>query len=202
MARKRCAPATSLQLFGFPISSCSRVEEDGAWSLFCPNEAPGLADCWGEAFDELYLRYEEEGRARQVKSKLRNSGLKYWNRKLRRATPTCSTKMPATLNPISKTWEPSNPAISALRSSSIQLPDEIAVCNLASLALPRFVIHGAFDHRKLYEVTQAVTRNLNRIIDGNYLSRHAGAPFKFAPSTHRHWRTGPCRPLFAAAPSL
>ena len=68
----------------------------------------------------------------------------------------------------SKIWERSKAATFARKFWNIPLPDEVAVCNLASIALPRFVMNGKFDHQKLYEVTIEVTKNLNKIIDGNY----------------------------------
>lgn len=144
-----------------------RVEEDGHWSLFCPNEAPGLSDAWGEAFEQLYQRYEEEGLARE-----RVKAQELWFKILESQIETGN---PYILFKDACNAKSNQQNLGTIKSSNLcteiieyTAPDEIAVCNLASLALPRFVINGSFDHRKLFEVTQVVTRNLNRIIDGNY----------------------------------
>ena len=71
------------------------------------------------------------------------------------------------VNLISRTWEQLNLATYAPRFLEYTSPDEIAVCNLASIALPRFVVNGEFDHQKLFEISKTVTRNLNRVIDNN-----------------------------------
>lgn len=143
-----------------------RVEANGIWSLFCPNEAPGLADCWGEEFELLYTRYENEGKAkRQVQAQ--ELWFKILESQIETGTPYMLYK-----DACNKKSNQQN--LGTIKSSNLcaeiveyTSPEEIAVCNLASLALPRFVIDGAFDHQKLFEVTQVVTRNLNRIVDVN-----------------------------------
>jgi ribonucleoside-diphosphate reductase alpha subunit len=144
-----------------------RVEAAGQWSLFCPTEAPGLADVVGYEFEELYVRYEREGRARKVLS-----ALEVWfailESQVETGTPYLLYKDAANLKSNQKNLgviKSSNLCTEIIEYSS---PEETAVCNLASLALPRFVEDGAFNHKKLYEVTRVVTRNLNRIIDINH----------------------------------
>ena len=144
-----------------------RVEDNGEWSLFCPNEAPGLADCYGEEFEALYHRYEKEGRARKtVKAQ------ELWYAILESQTETGTPYM-LYKDHCNKKSNQKN--LGTIKSSNLcteiieyTAPDEVAVCNLASLALPKFVVNGKFDHQKLYDVTYVVTKNLNRIIDINY----------------------------------
>lgn len=143
-----------------------RVEENGEWSLFCPNEAPGLDNCWGETFNELYMRYEKEGRARKS-LKAQELWFKILDSQIETGTPYILFKDACNKKSNQQnlgTLKSSNLCAEILEYTS---PDEIAVCNLASLALPRFVSDGRFDFQKLFEVTQVVTRNLNRIIDQN-----------------------------------
>lgn len=144
-----------------------RVENDGQWSLFCPNEAPGLADAYGEEFRRLYEKYEREGRARKtVKAQ------DLWFAILESQTETGTPYM---LYKDAANEKSNQKNVGTIRSSNLcteimeyTSPEEVAVCNLASLSLPRFVINGKFDHQKLFDVTQVVTRNLNKIIDLNY----------------------------------
>lgn len=143
-----------------------RVEENGEWSLFCPNEAPGLSDCWGEQFEELYTRYEKEGRARKA-IKAQDLWFKILESQIETGNPYMLYK-----DACNRKSNQQN--LGTIKSSNLcteiveyTAPDEVAVCNLASLALPRFVIDGAFDHQKLYQVTKSITKNLNRLIDGN-----------------------------------
>ena len=144
-----------------------RVEADGDWSLFCPNEAPGLSDCWGDEFEALYTRYEQEGRARKT-VKAQELWFSVLESQIETGTPyilykdACNSKS-------------NQQNLGTIKSSNLcteiieyTAPDEVAVCNLASIALPRFVINGQFDHQKLFEITQVITRNLNQIIDINY----------------------------------
>ena len=144
-----------------------RIEEEGEWSLFCPNEAPGLADCWGEEFERLYEQYEAEGRARKV-IKARELWSSILEAQIETGTPyilykdACNSKS-------------NQQNLGTIKSSNLcteiieyTAPDEVAVCNLASIALPRFIQDGSFDHEKLFEVTYQITLNLNKIIDGNY----------------------------------
>jgi len=144
-----------------------RVEANGEWSLFCPNEAPGLSDCWGPEFEALYTQYEEEGRARKT-IKAQELWFAVLDAQIETGTPYLLYKDAANKKSNQQnlgTIKSSNLCTEIIEYTS---PDEVAVCNLASLALPRYVINGKFDHDKLYEVTYEVTRNLNKIIDNNY----------------------------------
>ncbi|HEY5368406.1 MAG TPA: ribonucleoside-diphosphate reductase subunit alpha [Hanamia sp.] len=144
-----------------------RVEADGEWSLFCPNEAPGLQDCWGEKFEELYTRYESEGKAKKT-IKAQELWFTILESQIETGTPYLLYKDAANEKSNQQnlgTIKSSNLCTEILEYTS---PDEIAVCNLASLALPRFVNDGNFNHDKLYEVTYEATKNLNKIIDNNF----------------------------------
>lgn len=144
-----------------------RVEENGIWSLFCPNEAPGLAECWGAEFEALYTKYEEEGRARKT-IQARELWAAIIDSQIETGNPymlykdACNSK---SNQQNLGTIKSSNLCTEIIEYTS---PDEIAVCNLASIALPRFVEDGKFDHQKLFEVTYTITKNLNKIIDRNY----------------------------------
>jgi ribonucleoside-diphosphate reductase alpha chain len=144
-----------------------RVKADSTWSLFCPNEAPGLADCWGKEFEELYERYEKEGRARKT-----IPARDLWNAILE---SQIETGTPYMLYKDACNAKSNQQNLGTIKSSNLcteiieyTSPDEVAVCNLASLALPRFVNDGVFDHQRLFEVTYVATKNLNKIIDYNY----------------------------------
>ena len=144
-----------------------RVEEGGNWSLFSPDEAPGLSDCYGEEFEELYHRYEKEGRARVTLP-----ASKIWMAILKSQTETGTPYM---LYKDACNKKSNQKNLGVIKSSNlcseiveVSNPEETAVCNLASLALPRFVINGCFGYTKLYEVVRVVTRNLNKVIDNNY----------------------------------
>jgi ribonucleoside-diphosphate reductase alpha chain len=144
-----------------------RVEANADWSLFCPNEAPGLSDCWGEAFETLYTKYEAEGKARKT-IKAQDLWFAILQSQIETGTPYMLYKDAANGKSNQQnlgTIKSSNLCTEIMEYTS---PDEVAVCNLASLALPRFVIDGKFDQQKLYEVTYQVTKNLNKIIDNNY----------------------------------
>jgi ribonucleoside-diphosphate reductase alpha chain len=144
-----------------------RVEANEEWSLFCPNEAPGLADCYGNEFEALYERYEREGRARKV-IKAQDLWFEILEAQTETGTPYMLFKDHANNKSNQKnlgTIKSSNLCTEIMEYTS---KDEVAVCNLASIALPKFIINGKFDHQKLMEVTAQVTRNLNRIIDINY----------------------------------
>lgn len=144
-----------------------RVEANEDWSLFCPNEAPGLSECWGEAFEELYTKYEHEGKARKI-VKAQDLWFKILESQIETGTPYMLYKDAANRKSNQQnlgTIKSSNLCTEIIEYTS---PDEVAVCNLASLALPRFVIDGKFDFDKLYEVTYYVTKNLNAVIDNNY----------------------------------
>ncbi|MCW7491941.1 ribonucleoside-diphosphate reductase subunit alpha [Leptospira sp. 2 VSF19] len=144
-----------------------RVEEGGEWSLFCPNEAPGLSDVYGDDFVKLYEKYEKEGRARS-KVKAQDLWFAIVESQIESGTPYLLYKDAANLKSNQKnlgTIKSSNLCTEILEYTS---PDEVAVCNLASVALPKFVSDGNFLFDKLYEIVYQMTINLNRIIDENY----------------------------------
>ncbi|WP_162419517.1 ribonucleoside-diphosphate reductase subunit alpha [Cyclobacterium roseum] len=149
-----------------------RVEANENWSLFCPHEAPGLADCHGEEFERLYEKYEKEGRAREI-IKAQELWFEILESQIETGTPYILYKDAANGKSNQKnlgTIKSSNLCTEIMEYTS---PDEVAVCNLASIALPKFVATAKdgkrhFDHQKLYEVTKVVTRNLNKVIDVNY----------------------------------
>jgi ribonucleoside-diphosphate reductase alpha chain len=144
-----------------------RVEANEDWSLFCPHEAPGLADCWGKEFEALYTKYEKEGRQRRI-VKAQELWFAVLDAQVETGTPYLLYKDAA--NGKSNQQNLGTIKSSNLCTEIIEYTDanEVAVCNLASLALPRYINNGAFDHDKLYEVTYQATINLNKIIDGNY----------------------------------
>jgi len=144
-----------------------RVEANEDWSLFCPHEAPGLADCHGKEFEALYTKYEAEGRARKT-VKAQELWFAVLDAQVETGTPYLLYKDAANAKSNQQnlgTIKSSNLCTEILEYTSA---DEIAVCNLASLALPRYVRDGKFDHEKLYEVTYQAALNLNKIIDNNY----------------------------------
>jgi len=144
-----------------------RVELDADWTLFCPNKAPGLADTYGAKFEEMYLKYEAENRGHKT-VKARDLWYKIIQSQIETGSPFMLYKDHANEKSNQKnlgTIKSSNLCTEIMQYTSDK---EIAVCNLASIALPMFVKDGAFDHKKLYDVTYQVTRNLNRIIDLNY----------------------------------
>jgi len=144
-----------------------RVEEEGSWSLFCPNEAPGLYDCYGAEFEAMYEKYEQEGKARKV-IKARELWTAILESQIETGTPYMLYKDACN--------EKSNQKnLGTIRSSNLcteimeyTSKDEVAVCNLASISLPMFVNNGEFDHQKLFDITYVITENLNKIIDVNY----------------------------------
>jgi len=144
-----------------------RVEANDDWSLFCPHEAPGLADCWGKEFEKLYTKYEKEGRARRV-VKAQELWFAILDAQVETGTPYLLYKDAANGKSNQQnlgTIKSSNLCTEIIEYTS---SDEVAVCNLASLALPRFIKEGIFDHVKLHEVAYQATINLNKIIDNNY----------------------------------
>ena len=159
-----------------------RVEQDAEWTLMCPNECPGLFDCHGEEFDTLYLQYESEGKGRKT-IKARELWEKILESQIETGTPYMLYKDSANRKSNQKnlgTIRSSNLCTEILEYTS---PDEVAVCNLASIALPMFVEEGGFNHQKLYEVTVQVTKNLNRVIDRNYypVPEAANSNFRHRP---------------------
>ncbi len=144
-----------------------RVEENADWTLMCPNECPDLYNVHGDEFDAMYLKYESEGRGRRT-IKARELWEKILESQIETGTPYMLYKDAANRKSNQKN-------LGTIRSSNLcteiieyTAPDEVAVCNLASIALPMFVKDGAFDHQALYDVTVRVTKNLNRVIDRNY----------------------------------
>jgi len=146
-----------------------RVEEAGNWSLFCPDNAPGLSDAIGEEFEALYTKYEDEGKA--------NSTLpaaEVWKAILKSQTETGTPYM---LYKDACNKKSNQKNLGVIKSSNLCTEileytdkDETAVCNLASIALPKYVDEETrtFDYQKLHEVTKIVTKNLNRVIDRNF----------------------------------
>ncbi len=145
-----------------------RVESNGDWTLMCPNECPGLSDTHSAEFEALYTKYEAEGRGRKT-IKAQDLWFKILESQIETGTPYMLYKDAANA-------KSNQQNLGTIKSSNLcteiieyTAPDEVAVCNLASLALPKFVTEdGQFDHNKLFEVTYQATVNLNRIIDGNY----------------------------------
>ena len=144
-----------------------RVEEDTTWTLMCPNECPGLYDSHGEEFEKKYLEYEAENKGRKT-IKARELWEKILESQIETGTPYMLYKDAANRKSNQKnlgTIRSSNLCTEILEYTSA---DEVAVCNLASIALPMFVKDGAFDHQGLYDVTVRATKNLNKVIDRNY----------------------------------
>jgi len=144
-----------------------RVEEDGQWTLFCPNEAPNLENTYGGEFEALYHKYEEEGKGRKV-MKARDLWTKILDSQTETGTPYILYKDAANKKSNQKnlgTIKSSNLCTEIMEYTA---PDEVAVCNLASIALNKFVDDKEFNFQKLYEITRVVTRNLNKVIDINY----------------------------------
>ncbi len=145
-----------------------RVKDGGEWSLFCPNECPGLFDVHSGEFEALYHKYEQEGRARKT-IKAQDLWFSILESQIETGTPYILYKDAANKKSNQQnlgTIRSSNLCTEILEYTS---KDEVAVCNLASLALPKFVNEDAtFNFDKLYEITRVVTRNLNKVIDINY----------------------------------
>jgi ribonucleoside-diphosphate reductase alpha chain len=144
-----------------------RVEEDTTWTLMCPNECPGLDNVYGDEFEALYTSYEAQGKGRKT-IKARELWEKILESQIETGTPYMLYKDAANRKSNQKnlgTIRSSNLCTEIMEYTS---PDEIAVCNLASISLPMFVENGAFNHELLYNVTKRVTRNLNKVIDRNY----------------------------------
>jgi len=146
-----------------------RVEAEGIWSLMCPNECPGLSDCHSEEFEALYTRYESEGKFRK-QIKARELWAEIINAQIETGNPYMLFKDAANSKSNQKnlgTIKSSNLCTEIIEYTS---SDEVAVCNLASIALPRFVDEktGTFDHQRLFDITYVATKNLNKIIDRNY----------------------------------
>jgi hypothetical protein len=144
-----------------------RVESDDVWSLFCPNECPGLFDCWGDEFDKLYIKYEDEGRERKT-MKAQDLWFQIVNTQI-------ETGMPYMMYKDACNSKSNQKNLGTIRSSNLcteiveyTSSDEISVCNLSSIALPMFVKDGKFDFNLLYEVLFVIVDSLDKIIDRNY----------------------------------
>jgi ribonucleoside-diphosphate reductase alpha chain len=148
-----------------------RVEQDGDWTLFSPDEAPGLSDVYDtpeeKKFTELYESYEQQGLGRQtIKA-----------RKLMDAilTAQIETGVPYMLYKDAANYKSNQKNLGTIKSSNLcteiieySSPTEQAVCNLASIALPKFIVDGQFDHQLLYDATYQIVKNLNNVIDLNF----------------------------------
>jgi len=144
-----------------------RVQENGEWTLMCPNECPGMSDVHSEEFEALYTKYETEGKGRKT-IKARELWEKILESQIETGTPYMLYKDAANRKSNQQnlgTIKSSNLCTEIMEYTS---PDEVAVCNLASIALPMFVKNGEFDHKELFRITKRVTKNLNRVIDRNY----------------------------------
>lgn len=145
-----------------------RVKENGDWTLMCPHECPGLSETHSAEFEALYTKYEAEGKGRKT-IKAQDLWFKILESQIETGTPYMLYKDAANA-------KSNQQNLGVIKSSNLcteiieyTAPDEIAVCNLASLALPKYVTdEGTFDHDKLFEVTYQATLNLNKIIDENY----------------------------------
>ncbi|HET8804024.1 MAG TPA: ribonucleoside-diphosphate reductase subunit alpha [Aequorivita sp.] len=144
-----------------------RVQADAEWTLMCPNECPGLFECHSEEFEALYHKYESENKGRKT-IRARELWEKILESQIETGTPYMLYKDAANRKSNQKnlgTIRSSNLCTEIMEYTS---KDEVAVCNLASIALPMFVKNGEFDHKELFKVTKRVTKNLNRVIDRNY----------------------------------
>jgi ribonucleoside-diphosphate reductase alpha chain len=144
-----------------------RVEQNGDWTLMCPNECPGLSDTWGEKFEALYEKYEAEGKGRKT-IKAQELWFAVLESQIETGTPYMLFKDAANRKSNQQnlgTIKSSNLCTEIIEYTSA---DEVAVCNLGSIALPKYVDKGRFDHEKLFQVTYQLARNLNRVIDQNY----------------------------------
>ncbi|OFZ17891.1 MAG: ribonucleoside-diphosphate reductase subunit alpha [Bacteroidetes bacterium RIFCSPHIGHO2_02_FULL_44_7] len=145
-----------------------RVKENGNWTLMCPHECPGLSDTHSAEFETLYTKYETEGKGRKT-IKAQDLWFKILESQIETGTPYMLYKDAANA-------KSNQQNLGTIKSSNLcteiieyTAPDEVAVCNLASLALPKYITEeGTFDHDKLFEVTYQATINLNKIIDGNF----------------------------------
>ena len=145
-----------------------RVEKDEEWTLMCPNECPGLSDVWGEKFNELYTKYERKGKGRKT-VKARQLFFEIVESQIETGNPFMVYKDAANRKSNQQnlgTIKSSNLCTEILEYTS---PEEVAVCNLASISLSQFVKEDrTFDYKKLYDVTRIITKNLNKVIDLNY----------------------------------
>ena len=145
-----------------------RVKENGDWTLMCPHECPGLSDTHSKEFEKLYTKYEKAGKGRKT-IKAQDLWFKILESQIETGTPYMLYKDAANA-------KSNQQNLGVIKSSNLcteiieyTAPDEVAVCNLASLALPKYINEDkTFDFEKLFNVTYQATLNLNKIIDGNY----------------------------------
>lgn len=144
-----------------------RVKSSGQWSLFCPHECPGLADVYGEEYERLYIQYEQAGKAKKTME-----AQQIWNAI---CTAQIETGTPYMLYKDAVNKKSNQQNLGTIKSSNLcceiceySSPEETAVCNLASICLPQFVKDGKFDYKRLHEITQQVTINLNKVIDRSF----------------------------------
>lgn len=149
-----------------------RVEAGGTWSLFCPNKAKGLSDVYGDAFETLYEKYESEGLADAT-----IPALDIWKAIIKSQSETGTPYM---LYKDACNKKSNQKNLGVIKSSNLCVeivqksdPDETAVCNLSSIALPSFVKDQTFDHQELHAITKMITKNLNRVIDRNFYPTEA-----------------------------
>ena len=145
-----------------------RVESNSDWSLFSPDEAKDLHETYGEEFEKLYQKFEKEGKARKT-VKAQDLWFEILEAQIETGNPYILYKDACNIKSNQKnlgTIKSSNLCTEIVEYTS---PDEVAVCNLASIALNKFVKDDmTYDHQKLYEITKVITRNLNKVIDVNY----------------------------------
>tara|TARA_B110000459_G_scaffold157167_1_gene172084 strand:+ start:1396 stop:3738 length:2343 start_codon:yes stop_codon:yes gene_type:complete len=144
-----------------------RVKENGDWTLMCPHECPGLSDTHSKEFEKLYTKYEKAGKGRKT-IKAQDLWFKILESQIETGTPYMLYKDAANA-------KSNQQNLGVIKSSNLcteiieyTAPDEVAVCNLASLALPKYIENKTFDFEKLFNVTYQATLNLNKIIDGNF----------------------------------
>ena len=146
-----------------------RVEAQKEWTLMCPNECPGLDNCWGKEFEALYEKYESEGKGRKT-----IPAQELWFAIIQAQTETGTPYM---LYKDACNSKSNQQNLGTIKSSNLcteiveyTSADEVAVCNLASIALPKFVNSETkeIDHQELFNITKIVTRNLNKVIDVNF----------------------------------
>jgi ribonucleoside-diphosphate reductase alpha subunit len=176
-----------------------RVKENGTWSLMCPNESPGLADCWGDDFEQLYERYEREGKTRQT-IKAQQLWFAILDAQVETGTPYMLFKDACNRKSNQQnlgTIKCSNLCTEIVEYTS---PDEVAVCNLASISLSKLVTTsaascpdgvGSFDFEKLKQVAATATVNLNKIIDRNYYPIKEAETYVFFSLYSRPWFIAP-----------
>jgi ribonucleoside-diphosphate reductase alpha subunit len=159
-----------------------RVKDDKDWTFFCPHEAPGLQEVYGDEFRRLYEQYEKEGRGRKT-IKAQQLWFKVLESQMETGTPYMLYKDACNMKSNQQNLGTINCSNLCTEIVEYTSPDEIAVCNLASLALPAYVENGEYNFERLKEVTKVITRNLNKVIERNYypLEQARNSNFKHRP---------------------